>query len=202
MKRKAAPPPLSDTEEKPKAKEEKQKKEDKPKPAPVNDIKLRKNRIVSDDEDEDNAPAPKPKGKGKSRASTIADALQSAEERSLRAMMDMDDGACHHPPPLLRLSYSAHADEHVAPSRLAQTRSRTPPRAVPDRSPRNRHPPRFRAMRTSRWLRLSQSPCHPRNRSGTMTRTWTWRRTSRSQRSRRPVRKRRRRSPCPKGAMG
>ncbi|PIL37208.1 hypothetical protein GSI_00901 [Ganoderma sinense ZZ0214-1] len=92
VKRKAALPPVSDTEEKLKV-NEKSKAKEKPKPAPVNDIKLRKNRIVSDDEDDDDAPAPKPKGnlKGKSRASAIADALQSAEEQSLRAMMDMDD---------------------------------------------------------------------------------------------------------------
>lgn len=73
---------------------EKPKTEEKPKPAPVNDSKLRRNRIVSDDEVEDDAPLRKPAIKGKSRASAIAAALQTEEVRSLRAMMDMDDGSC------------------------------------------------------------------------------------------------------------
>ncbi|RPD67099.1 hypothetical protein L226DRAFT_498989 [Lentinus tigrinus ALCF2SS1-7] len=84
-KRKAAPPPASDTEEK---KPQGPKRE----PAPVkSDIKLKKNRIVSDDEEEEEArPAPS-KSKGRSRASVIKDTLESEAEASLRAMMDMDD---------------------------------------------------------------------------------------------------------------
>ena len=90
MKRKAAPPPVSDTEEKPKG------KEDKSKATPVNDLKLRRNRIVSDDEDDEEAPPPKSKPKARSRASIAADVLESDAERSLRAMMAMDDGEYNH----------------------------------------------------------------------------------------------------------
>ncbi|KAI0719493.1 DNA polymerase subunit Cdc27 [Cerioporus squamosus] len=83
-KRKAAPPPASDTEEKPEV--------PKREPAPVkSDIKLRKNRIVSDDEDEEEARPVPSKSKGRSRASVVKDALESEAEASLRAMMDMDD---------------------------------------------------------------------------------------------------------------
>ena len=56
-------------------------------------VKLQKNRIVSDDEDEDEAPPARPKAKGlKTKASRgSASALESDAERSLRAMMDIDD---------------------------------------------------------------------------------------------------------------
>ena len=48
---------------------------------------------MSDDEDEEPSPVPrKADGKGKGRASVIADALESDAEKSLRAMMDIDDG--------------------------------------------------------------------------------------------------------------
>lgn len=65
-------------------------------------IKLRKNRVVSDDEDEDeDEPAPKPRQKGKSRAAAIQSVLESQQEASLRAMMDMDD--CKPRQPIARL---------------------------------------------------------------------------------------------------
>ena len=71
-------------------------KEEKSKATPVNDLKLRKNRVVSDDEDEEEAPPPKSKTKARSRASIAADVLESDAERSLRAMMAMDDGEHNH----------------------------------------------------------------------------------------------------------
>ncbi|KAH9846977.1 DNA polymerase subunit Cdc27 [Lenzites betulinus] len=107
VKRKAAPPPVSETEEKPvsrlkpkqpeKAAEKDKKSNTTPAPAPApvrGEVKLRKNRIISDDEDSDAAPSPAParKTKGKPRPSVVAaDALESDAEKSLRAMMDIDD---------------------------------------------------------------------------------------------------------------
>ncbi|KAI0832483.1 DNA polymerase subunit Cdc27 [Trametes gibbosa] len=103
VKRKAAPPPVSDTEEKPAPREKSKSREkagEKDKknsaaPAPaLSNVKLRKNRIISDDDDSDAAPSPAPprKTKGKARASAVvADALESDAEKSLRAMMDIDD---------------------------------------------------------------------------------------------------------------
>ncbi|TBU49594.1 DNA polymerase subunit Cdc27 [Dichomitus squalens] len=85
VKRKAALPTASDTEEKPKVKEEKSKV------TPAHDLKLRKNRILSDDEDEDYAHQLKLKAKRKSKVPAAIDAFESDAERSLRAMMDMDD---------------------------------------------------------------------------------------------------------------
>ncbi|KAI0335526.1 hypothetical protein GY45DRAFT_1430678 [Cubamyces sp. BRFM 1775] len=88
VKRKAEVPEASDAEEKPKSKEQARST---PTTTP-SDIKLRKNRVVSDDEDEEPSPVPrKANGKGKGRASVIADALESDAEKSLRAMMDIDD---------------------------------------------------------------------------------------------------------------
>ncbi|KAI9063168.1 hypothetical protein FKP32DRAFT_1666607 [Trametes sanguinea] len=89
VKRKAAAPTAaSDTEEKPKSRE---KEKATPTPAP-SDVKLRKNRVVSDSEDEGPSPAPrKANGKGKARPSVPVDALESDAEKSLRAMMDIDD---------------------------------------------------------------------------------------------------------------
>ena len=88
-KRKANPPPTSDVEDKPELKP-------KPKETAVSisaDVRLRKNRIVSDDEDEDEAPRlqPKAKAKAKTKVSKGESALESDAERSLRAMMDIDD---------------------------------------------------------------------------------------------------------------
>ncbi|KAI0750818.1 DNA polymerase subunit Cdc27 [Daedaleopsis nitida] len=83
-KRKAAPPPMSDKEEESPQMERNL--------VPVKqEIKLRKNRVVSDDEDDEDAPRSKPQPKGKSRAARIQSAIESQEEASLRAMMDMDD---------------------------------------------------------------------------------------------------------------
>ncbi|KAI1786492.1 DNA polymerase subunit Cdc27 [Ganoderma leucocontextum] len=115
VKRKAAPPPTSDTEDKPKTKDEN------PKPVPVNDIRLRKNRIVSDDEDGDEdeeAPLPKPKGKGKSRASVVAAAVASVAERSLREMMEIDDNEVENaskgrPQPKPRSEPAVPSDEDI-----------------------------------------------------------------------------------------
>ncbi|KAH9899811.1 DNA polymerase subunit Cdc27 [Cubamyces lactineus] len=88
IKRKAEVPEASGVEEKPKSRE----KERSTPTTTASDIKLRKNRIVSDDEDEEPSPAPrKANGKGKGRASAVADVLESEAEKSLRAMMDIDD---------------------------------------------------------------------------------------------------------------
>ncbi|KAL7282455.1 hypothetical protein ACG7TL_003926 [Trametes sanguinea] len=89
VKRKAAPQTAaSDSESKSREKEKAT-----PTPTP-SDIKLRKNRIVSDSEDEESSTAPrKATGKGKARPSVpaAADVLESDAEKSLRAMMDIDD---------------------------------------------------------------------------------------------------------------
>ncbi|KAI0776058.1 DNA polymerase subunit Cdc27-domain-containing protein [Trametes elegans] len=98
VKRKAAPPQASDTEEKPKSREqEKEKAKEKAKSTPTptpSDIKLHKNRIVSDSEDESPPPPLRRKANGKGKVRTPADAddvLESEAEKSLRAMMDIDD---------------------------------------------------------------------------------------------------------------
>ena len=91
-------------------------KEDKSKATPVNDLKLRRNRIVSDDEDEEEAPPPKSKPKARSRASIATDVLESDAERSLRAMMAMDDGEYNHhtllASPLPLAPFSSHFLTH------------------------------------------------------------------------------------------
>ncbi|KAL1946664.1 hypothetical protein VTO73DRAFT_14768 [Trametes versicolor] len=87
VKRKVAPPAVSDAEDKPTPRGKEKKAT--PVPAPA-DIKLRKNRIVSDDE-EDTPPPPRRITKSKARSSVAADALDSDAESSLRAMMDIDD---------------------------------------------------------------------------------------------------------------
>ncbi|KAI0638246.1 DNA polymerase subunit Cdc27 [Trametes polyzona] len=107
VKRKAAPAPVSDSEEKTASSRGQEKAEEKGKkgtPTP-RDIKLRKNRVLSDDEDdEEPAPARVPrKPKGKSRTSGD-DVLESDAEKSLRAMMDIDDSlvekaSASRPPP-------------------------------------------------------------------------------------------------------
>ena len=47
--------------------------------------------MLSDDEDSEDEPAPKPRRNAKLRASFIQSVLESEEQASLRAMMDMDD---------------------------------------------------------------------------------------------------------------
>ncbi|EIW61840.1 uncharacterized protein TRAVEDRAFT_44661 [Trametes versicolor FP-101664 SS1] len=89
VKRKVAPPAVSDAEDKPTPRAKEKEKKSTPVPAPA-DIKLRKNRIVSDDE-EDTPPPPRRITKTKARSSMAADALDSDAENSLRAMMDIDD---------------------------------------------------------------------------------------------------------------
>ncbi|KAI9000954.1 DNA polymerase subunit Cdc27 [Trametes punicea] len=104
VKRKAAPPSAgSDAEEKPKSSE---KGKDTPTPSRASsDIKLRKNRILSDDEDEAPSPAPrKVNGKTRGSATLPSDVLESDAEKSLRAMMDIDDSlvekaSASRPPP-------------------------------------------------------------------------------------------------------
>lgn len=93
VKRKVAPPAVSDAEDKPTPRAKEKEKKSTPVPAPA-DIKLRKNRIVSDDE-EDTPPPPRRITKSKARSSVAADALDSDAENSLRAMMDIDDGEWH-----------------------------------------------------------------------------------------------------------
>ncbi len=91
VKRKVAPPAVSDAEDKPTLRGKEKEKKATPVPAPA-DIKLRKNRIVSDDEDDTPPPPPRRLTKNRARASAAADALDSDAENSLRAMMDIDDG--------------------------------------------------------------------------------------------------------------
>ena len=97
VKRKAAPPPASDTDESPQPKETgTMKGKVKEKETTPLDVKLRKNRIVSDNEDEDMKDAPrwKPLVKGRTKASAAQSILETPAERSLRAMMDIDDCGC------------------------------------------------------------------------------------------------------------
>ncbi|KAI0774334.1 DNA polymerase subunit Cdc27 [Fomes fomentarius] len=115
-KRKAAPPPVSDAEE--------QLKEEKRAPTPTKkekgEIKLRKNRVVSDDEDE-----------GTSRAAAIQSVLESQQEASLRAMMDMDDSqvenaSASRPPP--RAEVLVPEDEDV----VMASEPEEPPKSEPE----------------------------------------------------------------------
>ncbi|KAI0650679.1 DNA polymerase subunit Cdc27 [Trametes meyenii] len=134
----AAPAPVtSDAEQKPRSNEttegEKAKAKAKstaPTPTPSSareTLKLRKNRIVSDSEDEasdaPSRPAPpivKGKSKARARAAALAeDALESEGEKSLRAMMDIDDAlvekasASRRPP--ARVQSAEDSDVEMAP---------------------------------------------------------------------------------------
>ncbi|KAH9943385.1 DNA polymerase subunit Cdc27 [Epithele typhae] len=84
-KRKAATKVASDSEEEPASVPVKKQ----PSPPAKSEVKVRKNRIVSDDEDDD-APPPT-MSKSKLKLSKTERLLGDNHERSLRAMMDIDD---------------------------------------------------------------------------------------------------------------
>ncbi|KAI0677487.1 DNA polymerase subunit Cdc27-domain-containing protein [Trametes maxima] len=133
----------SDAEQKPRSKETTEREKAKAKSTtPVSapsstreTLKLRKNRIVSDSEDEasdvPSRPAPrdvKSKSKVRARAAALAeDALESEGEKSLRAMMDIDDAlvekaSASRPPP----TQVQHAEDSDGDVEMAQEPDRDP----------------------------------------------------------------------------